>query len=384
MTELLVSIAYDPGAGYIACGDQNVIDTKNNVLTYDDAFESPIEINIINSNMEGPYTRQCASLVNKDENRKVLFVELHDWENFYGKSKYKTGEYYVSACWDFAIRQNGFRVHRVSTRHYYEVMSIHQIKEYHLIFVRDPKEHRFYNDTQLFSKVRPMYFFGGWKFQKNSHNYRFQVPFPEHHIVTAYPDEESNNTFLGYFPHNILESKKIESINDSTAKRGKVGLLLGKSPEYFIGYDDLIQSLLNEGWELHSTCQDASHMPCPIPDGVIRHGSMKPEAFSRFMSSFSMMLGLQKPEGSPSPLIGLSYGVTFLNPLRDTNSRWVQHKLLTRLGFPYTYIVNLQDISSVIEAADRSVKYRFEAYTPPNFRVASLIDRMCDLLEDTS
>mmetsp|Transcript_978 Transcript_978/g.1720 ORF Transcript_978/g.1720 Transcript_978/m.1720 type:complete len:141 (-) Transcript_978:3706-4128(-) len=34
--------------------------------------------------------------------KKVLFVELHKWKDYYGPSKYKTGEYYVSATWDYA------------------------------------------------------------------------------------------------------------------------------------------------------------------------------------------------------------------------------------------------------------------------------------------
>ena len=48
--------------------------------------------------------------------QKVLFVELHTWKDYYGPSKYKTGEYYVSATWDYALRDHGYIVDRVSTR----------------------------------------------------------------------------------------------------------------------------------------------------------------------------------------------------------------------------------------------------------------------------
>jgi len=320
----------------------------------------------------------CAEWI-EEENRRVLFVELHDWDTFYGKSKYKTGEYYVSACWDYALRQNGFHVDRVSTNHYYKVMAKDEIKKYHLIFVRDPKEHRFYNDAILFSKVRPMYFFGGWTFEKNLHNYRFRVPFQEHHIVTAYPDNDSNNTFLGYFPHNTLNMKDSYGVSRKTRKR--IGFLLGKRPEYFLGFENVIQNLLDYGWELHTTCQDTLNVSCPFPSNVIRHGSMSPEDFANLMKTFSMMLGFQNPVGSPSPMVALSYGVTFLNPLRDDDLHFAQHKLLSRLGFPYTYVIDLHNVTSVLEAAEWSAKYRFESYIPPNFRIASLVDRMCDVLE---
>ena len=70
----------------------------------------------------------CAPwLPQKDKN--VLFVELHTWETYYVPSKFKTGEYYVSATWDYALRRNGFVVDRVSTKQYYERMTSHDIKE---------------------------------------------------------------------------------------------------------------------------------------------------------------------------------------------------------------------------------------------------------------
>lgn len=336
------------------------------------------KISLDHSSIKQNDSYTCAEWV-KGENRKVLFVELHDWDTFYGKSKYKTGEYYVSACWDFALRQNKFHVDRVSTNHYYTVMSADDIKKYHLIFVRDPKEHRFYNDTQLFSKVRPMYFFGGWKYEKNLHNYRFRVPFEEKQIVSAYPDVDTNNTFLGYFPHNILASTGSSDVPEKWRRR--VGFLLGKRPEYFIRYKHVIQSLLDKGWELHTTCKDTLNLSCPFPSSVIRHGSMSPNDFANLMKSFSMMLGFQKPVGSPSPIVAISNGVTFLNPLRDEDTHFPQHKLLSHLGFPYTYVIDLDNVTSVLEAAEWSIKYRFHSYIPPNFRIASLVDRMCNLLE---
>ena len=89
-------------------------------------------------------------------------------------------------------------------------------------------------------------------------------------------------------------------------------------------------------------------------------------------------------KGSPSPLVGMSYGVTFLNPLREGSRLWTQHKAMSRMGFPYTYVVDLENITSVVEAAEWSFRYRFSSYVPPSYRVQSLLHRMRVLLEDDS
>jgi hypothetical protein len=309
--------------------------------------------------------------------RKVLFVELHRWTDFYGPSKYKTGEYYMSATWDYALQRNGFEIDRVSTNQYYERMDVEEIMQYHRIFVRDPKFHRFYNISSIACKVRPMYFFGDWFYGKNDRNYRFQVPFAEKQILSAHPDD--HNTFLGYFPHNLLSYDGIPK-----AERGKVGLLYGKRPEYFEGYDDVILALLSEGFELHTTCKDTLEKHCPFPVEVIRHENLNPDEFAQLMKKFSFMLGFKNPVGSPSPLVGMSYGVTFLNPLRKSGSDITQHKTLSRLGFPYTYVVDLSNTSQVVQAAEWASRYRFSSYVPPQYRVESLVNRMCIIVEDDS
>ncbi len=311
------------------------------------------------------------------EKRKVLFVELHRWNDYYGPSKYKTGEYYASATWDYALRNLGFHVDRVSTKQYYERMDIEEIKQYHRIFVRDPRQHRYYNMTDIICKVRPMYFFGDWFYKKNEHNYRFQYPFSEKQIFSANPD--SHNTFIGYFPHNLLLDYDIQSPN-----RGKVGLLYGKKPEYFQGYQDLIVELLSQGFELHTTCKDSSQMKCPIPIEVIRHDHVAPEQFAIMMRKYSFMIGFKQPCGSPSPLVGMSYGVAFLNPLRESGGRNTQHKALSRIGFPYTYVVDLKNISQVVQSAEWASRYRFHSYVPPQYRIDSVVSRICTVLEEDS
>ncbi len=223
------------------------------------------------------------------KNLKVLFVELLSWEMYHEPKRSKTGEYYVSATWDYALRQNGVIADRVSTNTYYERMSKQEISRYHRIFVRDPRWHRFYDDHSIFCRVRPMYFYGGWVYLKNTHNYRFKVPFASNQILSA--NKEEKNTFMGYFPHNL-------QLGEAPPKeeRGKVGFLLGKKPEYFEGYESIINALLDAGFDLHSTCKDTVNKTCPLPSKVIRHGPLSPQTYSELMKQFSFMLGFIQPK----------------------------------------------------------------------------------------
>jgi len=220
--------------------------------------------------------------------KRVLFVELLSWDMYYKPKSRKTGEYYVSATWDYALRRNGFIVDRVSHNHYYERMLKQDILKYHRIFVRDPRWHRFYDDHGILCKVRPMYFFGGWIFGTDKYNYRFQAPFAENQVLSA--NREERNTFMGYFPHNLLLGE-----DPPKAERDKVGFLLGKKPEYFEGYESIISALLDAGFELHSTCTDSSDKACPLPSKVVRHGSMSPNDYAELMKRFSFMLGFVAP-----------------------------------------------------------------------------------------
>ena len=79
---------------------------------------------------------------------------------------------------------------------------------------------------------------------------------------------------------------------------------------------------------------------------------------------------------------GMSYGVTFINPLRKSGGKDTQHKALSRIGFPYSYVVDLSNTTQVIQAAKWASFYRFSSYVPPQFRIESVVNRMCTILED--
>ena len=234
----------------------------------------------------------CAPWLPKKK-RKVLFVELNTWDFYYGASKFKTGEYYMSATWDHALRKNGFQVYRVSTRQFYEDMGADILSNFHRIFFRDPKWHKDFNKHDILCKARPMYYFGEWYRGKNDRHDYFNTAFDQKQVLVAHP--ETYNTFMGYFPHNILTD---DPENVPKAKRGRVGLLYGKKPEYFVEHVDVIQSLIDAGFELHSTCKDTEEMKCPFPPEVIQHKNVGPAEYANLMKKFSFMLGFIHPEVS--------------------------------------------------------------------------------------
>ncbi len=80
----------------------------------------------------------------------------------------------------------------------------------------------------------------------------------------------------------------------------------------------------------------------------------------------------------------MSFGVTFLNPVYKEDANHTQHKALSRIGFPYSYVVDLDNVTNVVHAAEQSYKYRFSSYVPPSYRVESVVNRMRSLLEDDS
>jgi len=233
----------------------------------------------------------CASWI-PNEKRRVLFVELYTWKKYYTQGSRTTGEYYLSASWDYALRQLGFVVDRVSHSYYYEQMTFDEINKYYRIFLRDPKWHkRFYHQHDVLCKVRPMYYFGDWYQGKNTHNEKYKWPFDTKQILTAHPEEY--NTFLGYFPHNLLLQATTNS--SSSSSRGKIGLLYGKKAEYFEPHKNAISALLKAGFELHTTCKDEINNSCSFPPEVIRHENIGPHEYAVLMQKFSFMLGFGKP-----------------------------------------------------------------------------------------
>ena len=54
------------------------------------------------------------------------------------------------------------------------------------------------------------------------------------------------------------------------------------------------------------------------------------------------------------------------------------------LGPPYVYSVHLDNVTSVLEAAEMAVQYRFASYVPPDYQPLAMVARVCSLLQEMS
>ena len=236
---------------------------------------------------------------------------------------------------------------------------------------------------QLRCRLRVLRFFGGLR----GNVLLQQCNITSRQIVTAFDDEIS--TFLGFWPRNEDAVRR----HPPKAKRARVGLLLGKSPEYFnplhpkiegnIGkmtqattVQIAVHALLSGGFNLETTCLPREGGDCGLPSEVSVIGRMSPQDYDENLQKYAFLLGVFEPRASPSPLEAMAAGVAFIGPLR------YQHKPLSRLGAPYSYDVNMSDPSSVVEAANMSVSSRFSSFIPPAMTRQAMIERTCAILAD--
>lgn len=318
--------------------------------------------------------------------RKVLFLGMKGWP-YDGRTG---GENYLGACLDYALHRNGFDVEHMHHKHFRDdgtiSLSPQKLASYHRIVFSGPRWSNRFDEREVGCKVRSLHWWGNWNDHAN-------VPFDPRQVLSPYPDEY--NTFIGFFPHSLLGGERPLPRKE----RGRVGLIMGKSPEYFTKYRDLIESLLSHNFTIHVTCRDRKDEPCHIPDGVIRHKMVGPREFESLLPKVAFMLGLANPVIPPSPLLGLAHGVAFLNPYRGDmkvieedpmlqsfplkrSATTTQHDAIAMLGMPYVYNVNLRNISDVVAAAERAVRYRFASYTPWEFRPEAMVQRVCGMMED--
>jgi hypothetical protein len=245
---------------------------KNQPSTIDEnrtKIEIPLKLN----------TRKCASWV-PSQDRKVLFVGLSTWADFYAPGSSSGGEDYVSATWDYALRRNGFQVVGKIDMGTFQQMTDLEMRSYYRFFFNGPATwHPHFRYRDILCRARPMDFFGRWQ-QKGP-----EGRYDPKQIVTPY--DGGFLTYMGYFPHNLLNT------TTSKAERGRVGFLLGKHAKYFVPHQAVIQRLISEGFSLHATCRDHDSIKCPFPAEVTNHQYISPSEYAKLMSSFSFMLGFQ-------------------------------------------------------------------------------------------
>jgi Glycosyltransferase family 18 len=353
---------------------------------------------------------QCAPWLTRSSQRKVAFIDLPTMEAYYRrKGIYRGGEFYMSACLDYALRQNGFSVHRLSARSLLRNGGLAKVvSKYHRLIANDSHPWKRLNVSSSATsgtstgtlkwstgmcKLRSFAWWGNVETKREDIiglATRYDLPFDPKQWLKPYPTADFFNTFLGFFPHSVLLRK-----NPPSALRRKVGMLLGKVPTAFHQIGPVIDALLLDGFELHSTCLDCTM----LPSQVIRHEKVGPAEYIELLKSCAFLLGTGYPYDSPSPFEGLANGVAFLNPIAVEALPWnetsfplgsgpgwraTQHVPLSMVGMPYVYNVHLSNATQVVTAANHAVQYRFVSFVPPDFHPLSLIARVCGMLEDDS
>ncbi len=385
-----------------------------------------------------PY--QCAPWLTAPTERTVAFLDLSDMDTYYDMKKkmYRGGEFYMSASLDYALRENGFIVHRVGIKSILqELQQQPNDKEnvlkkfaakYYRIFTNgyDPLERlnnvsSLWNQPDLICKLRSIHWWGNTNehFVASPNGTTASTSIDQllpmlHHTqwLKPYPTADYHNTFIGYIPHStILLPTYHRMIHRSLrqllfGKGGipeprKVGLLFGKFSKSFRHGKTLIDALIADGFILHTTCTDCHDNT--LPEQVIRHGSISPLQFIQLLQSeeldISFLLGFGYPYDSPSPVEALVNGVAFINPVANHAStslqgttttfpsihplRSSQHVPIQYLGQPYVYNVQLTNITHVLAAANMAVQYRFHSFIPSEYHPLSMTTRVCTtLIED--
>jgi Glycosyltransferase family 18 len=356
---------------------------------------------------------QCAPWLTRSSQRKVAFIDLATMNAYYRrKGIYRGGEFYMSACLDYALRQNGFSVHRLSAKSLLRNGDLVKVfSKYHRLIANGSHPWKRLNVSSSATsgttngtlewstgmcKLRSFAWWGNVETKREDIiglaglATRHDLPFDPKQWLKPYPTADFFNTFLGFFPHSVLLQKTPPS-----AFRGKVGMLLGKVPTGFNQIGPVVDALLLDGFELHSTCPDCTM----LPSQVIRHEKVGPGEYIELLKSCAFLLGTGYPYDSPSPFEGLANGVAFLNPIAVGALPWnetsfplgsgpgwraTQHVPLSMVGMPYVYNVHLSNATQVVTAANHAVQYRFASFVPSDFRPLSMITRVCSMLEDDS
>lgn len=345
----------------------------------------------------------CAAHI-PPSSRKVLFIRMPTMKKFYEKFSKKGGEYYVYACLDYALRQNGFEVEM--TNQHLGRISEQELRQYHRIFLNGIEEQYYQldvlrNNPDILCKLRPLHFFGNWRPEPPKNN---QTVVLNHRQILS-PYQDVYNTFMGYFVHSLLydDGNKEERQLATPTPRPKKGLIVGKIQSLFNAqHYAIMEALIAEGYTLYSVCKDLTHH-CGMPPQVIVQRSMAPKDYAALMGEMAFLIGFGDPVVSPSPLEGLAHGAAWLNAIKDagdatanalqeyplawnkpTSPIHTQHNPLALLGMPYVYNIDLKNVSNVLQAAEWAVQYRFTSYTPPEFRPEAMVARACGLMEDDS
>lgn len=222
---------------------------------------------------------------------------------------------------------------------------------------------------------------------------------PEDYTYIRQNDEEHH--YLGY----SIEHRCMDHVTFST--REHRALILAKNDEYFEEDRNLFVGQLAEvrdqilpatihgqhvKFDLLSTSGDE------IPEGTTKEtaekgiftiGRQPQKDWVEILARSKVLLGIGRPQLSPSPYDALCLGVPFINPVLiwdhddpDNRVKWeTQQDALKYTNEPYVYHVRAGDKEALASALQRAVDNPIGRYIPEPMRMENVIDRHRYLVE---
>ncbi|KAK6907327.1 hypothetical protein I203_101319 [Kwoniella mangroviensis CBS 8507] len=211
------------------------------------------------------------------------------------------------------------------------------------------------------------------------------------------------NHYLGY----SIESRcKAVSLPSSRHHRG---MALGKYANYFNtsssewvwGKEDILGKAISsmpaseetgEKFEMIATGghdDDKTGKHEDMYKGITNLGKLPQQEWYQTLASSKFLLGVGKPNMSPSPYDALCFGVPFINPIMSWNhsdpedwTKWhTQHDALRPYGAPYVYHVQKENGDQLREAMQAALDNPITSYIPPPMTKESVKQRHRTLVE---
>lgn len=174
----------------------------------------------------------------------------------------------------------------------------------------------------------------------------------------AIPWEERNNTV-------VILTKRADIFYDEW---------LGK--RLLPRWQDIARTLAEQGFELLAMAGDDSGQH-PIPESIRSMGRVGRTEYQAILGHAKVMLGIGRPEISPSPFVALGKGLSVVMPYKGPtptppgyqlyDPAIVQHGPINAIGEPYVHTYDANDIEDLKRALLAAISTPMESYTPPDY-----------------
>lgn len=206
---------------------------------------------------------------------------------------------------------------------------------------------------------------------------------------TFYP-HTTDNSFLGFVVENDTKSSPIFA-----REKKRAVLIYGKEKYMWKGIEDVIQTLVENGYEVHSTVADADSGDA-VFQNVKNHGFLSQANVSALLKSVGAFIGIGFPLEGPAPLEAVANGAVFINAKFDPpHSRRItpflaekptlreftsQCPYMESLGAPYAYTVDIHDKKELVEALRKVFSNPPKPHVPKEFTPLGMLLRVNDML----